>query len=363
MMPVRALIALPAALLAVLAGCGGGDRAEEGGVAATAAAVETLRGAKRERALAQRGRAEPGALRFYTSLEEDVAKLVGREFERATAIKVEVFRAKSEELLERVSKEQRAGVGGADVVETGGPGLVVLDRQGTLAPYEPPARAMLVPASAYGGWTVDRFNVFVVSWNTDRVPAAQRPRSHADLAAARWRGRVAMEADDVDWYFGLREHWTGSQGLTDAAATGRFEAIARNARVIEGHALMDELVGAGEFDAAVSDYSYLVEKARQQGAPIGWKPATAPVLARPNGIAVVRGTRRPAKALLFVDWLLGPGQQLLAREKIDPARRDLATRAGVETLRIDPERFVDAQHRAAQEYGRIVRLAGKRPSD
>jgi iron(III) transport system substrate-binding protein len=358
-MPPRALAALLLTVLASLAGCGGDERAGQGRVSATATAVENLRGSERQRALAERARAEPGPLRLYTSLEEDVAKVVGAAFERASGVRVEVFRAKSEELLERVSKEHRAGVAGADVVDTGGPGLVVLDRQGTLAPYDAPGRAQLVPGSRHAGWTVDRFNLFVVSWNTERVAPAQRPRRHADLAAPQWRGRVAMEADDVDWYFGLREHWMRSEGLTAAAAADRFRRIARNSRVVEGHALMDELVGAGEFDAAVSDYSYVVKRAARQGAPVGWRPAVAPVLARPNGIAVVRSTRRPAKALLFVDWLLGPGQEVLAREDVDPARRDLATRPGVPTVPIDPVRFVDGQEEAAEEYGRITRLAGR----
>jgi len=365
MMPLLRFIAVPLAALALLGGCADEDEAPGGGGATpdVLEEISELSGADRERALEERGREERGALRLYTSLEEDVAAAVGRAFERDTGIKVEVFRGKSEEVLERVSKEVRAGVDGADVVETGGPGLVVLDREDLLLPYDSPVAEELAEDADRGDWTVTRLNVFVASRNTRRVSEDEAPPNHEALADARWRGRLVMEADDSDWYLALRDHWMRSEDLSREEADARFEAIARNARVVEGHSLMDELLASGEFDVAVSDFSYLADGARRKGAPVAWRPPTAPVVSRPNGVALVRGAKRPARAARFVDWLLGPGQDVLAQAGIDAVRRDLVRDPGVEVVEIDPEDFVERQDEAADAYRRILRLAGKGPED
>jgi hypothetical protein len=71
----------------------------------------------------------------------------------------------------------------------------------------------------------DRVAAWAPTLETDAVPAAERPRAVADLADSRWKGRLALEAGDWDWYVTLRDHWMKSEGLTGAQADRRFEAI------------------------------------------------------------------------------------------------------------------------------------------
>ena len=324
--------------------------------------MSKLHGAERADELTRLAKAERGKLRLYTTLDERILGDVVERFTADTGIAVTLYRAKSEELLERVARESRADVDGADVVEANGAGLRILDRDGALAPLDPDAPDTLVDGADRGGWVVSRSQWFVVSHNTDAVKADERPRSVADLADPRWKGRLALEAGDWDWYVTLREHWMKTEGLSGAEADRRFEAIARNARVVDGHGFQSQLVGSGEFDVATADYAYIVEAVRAAGAPIAWKPAAGPIVSRDNGVAIPRQARRPAKALLFADWLLGPGQQVLARLGVAPARRDLLAEPGVEVLEID-DAILDRQKEASRAYRRITRLAGKGPAE
>lgn len=353
---------LLATLTLATTGCGddGGDAAAGAGPTST---VAGLTPEERSRKLTEQAKGEQGPLRLYTSIEEEIAKELVEAFERDTGVQVDLFRAKSEQVLERILKEAKADVDGADVVETNGPGLVALSRAGALAPYPVADPGRLADGAGHEDWVTTRFNVFTVSRNTKAVPDAERPRSFEDLADPRWKGRLAMEADDFDWYLTLREHWMQREGLSEDEADARFEAIARNSRVVEGHPFIDELVAAGEFDVAVSNYSYSVELTAGKGAPVAWKPPVAPLVARPNGLAVVKQARRPAKAMLFGDWLLDRGQEVLVERGLDPVRRDLAEDPGVEVVRVDVEDVVDRQDEAVNGYRKILRNAGKGPEE
>jgi iron(III) transport system substrate-binding protein len=70
---------------------------------------------------------------------------------------------------------------------------------------------------------------------------------------------------------------------------------------------------------AVSNYSYLVERVRKAGGPVAWKPTVQPVIARPNGVGLMRTASHPAAALLFTDWLLTDGQKVIAEQGLTPS--------------------------------------------
>ena len=330
------------------------------GAQRTVADLAGRHGAERAAEIERRAKGESGDLRLYTTLDERTIGGVLERFTADTGIRAALYRAKSEEVLKRVARESRAHVAGADVVEANGAGLVVLDRASALTPIAPDDPGTLVSGADRGGWVVSRAQWFVVSRNTDAVPAAERPRAVADLADPRWKGRLSLEPGDWDWYVTLRAHWMKARGSTGAQADRRFEAIARNARLVDGHSFQSQLVASGEFDVAAADYAYVVEASRSARAPIAWKPPAAPIVSRDNGVAIPRTARRPAKALRFADWnLLGPAQAVFARLGVAPARRDLVADPGVPVLQIDDAAALARQREASRAYRRITRLAGK----
>ena len=74
---------------------------------------------------------------------------------------------------------------------------------------------------------------------------------------------------------------------------------------------MTQLLSAGEFAVAPDQYQYQVKDAQDDGAPIKNEPFVEPVFPRPQGMALMKTAKHPAAAVLFADWLVGPGQEVL----------------------------------------------------
>jgi iron(III) transport system substrate-binding protein len=349
------------AAAAVAVGCGSSPTAEptkkssSTGFEKVLGQVNGLGPKERLDKLATLSEQEGGKLSLYTSLTSDVEDAVASAFEDAYKVDVSVYRSDSETVLKRLSEENRAKFRGADVVETNGPELFNLNREGVLVDYKSAALPTLVEGSDFDGWTATRFNKFVVSWNTKLIKKGDQPKSWEDLADPRFDGKLALELGDVEWYKTLFE-WFRKQGKSEDETQKLFEDMARGGSIIKGHTVMGELMAAGEVQVEASNYSYLVQQLQDKDAPVAWKPAVEPIISRPNGAGLVSGARHPATALLFLEWLLGDGQKVLAEERLDPARKDLATAKGAEEIRVDLPGLIAKQDEWIERYDRLARL-------
>jgi iron(III) transport system substrate-binding protein len=167
-----------------------------------------------------------------------------------------------------------------------------------------------------------------------------------------------MEVGDADWYKTLRDYWIEKGGKSEAEVDRLFESLARNSRVVKGHSLMTELLAAGEFAAAPSAYSYQTRASIEKGAPLAVKPTVEPVISRPQGIALLKTSKHPATAVLFVDWLLSDGQELLRKHGVDVSRRDLVSGTSGEVF-VDVAGFLDERKKWDERYERLIDLGGK----
>ncbi|MBQ0825996.1 ABC transporter substrate-binding protein [Streptomyces tagetis] len=321
--------ALPVGLLAgalLLGGCGTSPTAGTTGSAPgdnPYAAYETLTGKERTDTLLAAARSEGGAVDLYTS-NTDIQDLVDGFRNAYPGIEVNAFRANSETVLQRASQENQANKPQNDVMDTNDLELRALDAQHLLHPYQGPAEAGLKDAAKnLGGWTAERFNAFVVGWNTDQVRAGEEPRDITDFADPKWKGRLSVEVGDWDWYASIHTYLTEEKGMSPSDADDLFKKIAANVKVVKGHTVQGELLSAGQFAVALSVYSHTVDKAAKKGAPVAWRPAVEPVILRPNGVALMAHPRHPAAALLWTDWVLTEGQKIIARSLRIPAAEDV----------------------------------------
>lgn len=256
---------------------------------------------------------EEGELNVYTS-NTDMDKLVDA-FEDLYKIDVNVYRGNSESVLQRVLQEQEASYFGNDILETNALELNVAQEKGFLSEYVSELRDKVRPEGLKPMWTASRFNVFVVGWNTELVKPGEEPKTLEDLADPKWKGKISMEIGDVDWFTALYDYYT-SQGKTNDEIVDFFSRLASNAKVVKGHTVQGELLSAGQFSVALSLYSHTVDKAVKKGAPVAWKTADGsfvqPLVVRPNGEALMKTALHPAAALLFMDFELAEGQQVIA---------------------------------------------------
>jgi iron(III) transport system substrate-binding protein len=354
---VRIILA-SAALLSALAftGCGGsgGDDGSASGYEEVFAAVQGLHGKARTRKLFQLAKAEGGALTVYTSANSDIAEGLAGAFEDAYDLDLALYRANTEAVAERITEEARANFRGGDVAELDGVALYNLNRESLIVEHRPEGLSRLVAGADRDGWTVTEFRKFVVSWNTDRVPEGEQPRTWEDLADPKWRGKLAMEFGDFEWYGTLRDYWIQEEGISEAEADRLFARMGSNALVLTGHTLMTELLAGGEFDVAATTFSSTVDALRKEGAPIARLPAVEPVIVRSNGVGLIRDAQHPAAAVLYLEWLIGPGQAVAFDLGRDPARRDLAAGDDFRTVPVDYSKLVTRQKEWTTQYERIL---------
>ena len=276
-----------------------------------------------------------GELTIYTSTPVDDMKVMTDAFERKYGVKTKVWRASSEKVLQRAIAEARAGRFDADVYDTNGPELEALVRERMLLPISSPALADLLPEAVFPhrAWVGARLVIFAFAYNTNLVKKSELPSSYEGFADPRWKGKLAIEADDADWFATV----SGLLGERDAERL--FRAIVANNGVSlrKGHTLLANLVAAGEVPLALTVYNYKAEQLKSKGAPIDWF-VLPPAIARVNGLAVSARAPHPNAAMLWFEFVLGvEGQRLLLTREFVPTNRRVET-----TLNRFPLRFVDS---------------------
>jgi iron(III) transport system substrate-binding protein len=348
--------------LTLFAGCGGsptGGGSNAGGDGGPTAAeklyaeIGGLSGKERRDKLVELAEKE-GTLDLYTSMTSDVATVVTDAFGEEFDVDVNVYRAGSETVLQRILQEHGAKFQGNDLVETNATELFALNKEGILAEYKGERRDLVPEAGRFDGWTATRFNLFAPSWNTKLVPRGQQPKTWEELADPKWDGKLSMEVADHDWYLTLYGYWK-KQGKSDADIDKIFADMAKGAKIVRGHTVQGELLSAGQFSVVASNYSYIVQRAKAKGAPVDYLPFVQPVIARPNGFGLMKSAKHPAAAMLFADWLLEEGQKLLVEEGLTPAivEGDDPLK-GLEVIPVDVKTLLEQGDEWSKRYEKVV---------
>ena len=275
-------------------------------------------GADREQRLIEGGKRE-GALTMYSNAPtDDNAVLVGA-FEKKYGIKVNLYRASSEELRQRALAEAGARRFDVDFILDNAPAMEALTREKLLqevkSPYLADVMARAIPP--HREWVGFCLNVLVQAYNTDLVKKTELPKSYSDLLDPRWKGKIAIAADDSAWFAGLMGALGEEAGLKlfrQIAATNGFSA-----RI--GHTLLTNLVAAGEAPLALTVFNYTAEQLKKRGAPLDWF-VIEPLISMPNSIAVARMAPHPSAAVLMYDFMLSDAQKILAdRDYVATSRK------------------------------------------
>ncbi len=332
-----------------LALCGGLGIAGAAG-ATTVSDVAQYDGRDRQHRLEEGARKEGSVLDLYTSLTVDDMAALNTAFEAKHGIRIRMWRASSEKVLQRVVAEARAGRYEVDIIETNSPPLESLHREGLLQAVRSPVHADLIPAAlpAHREWAGSRLNVFVQAYNTNAIHKEDLPRSYADLADPKWKGKLGIEASDEDWFASVVAALGGESKGVDLF---RRIVAANGISVRRGHTLLTNLVASGEVPLALTVYNFTAEQTKRTGAPFDWF-VIPPVVARANGVALAKHARHPNAALLYYDFMLGEqGQALMLERGFQPANANLKGPLPIESLRIvDPALVLDQSDKWTKLY-------------
>ena len=302
---------------------------------APAADVALYQGADRQQKLVA-GAKKEGTFTVYTSAQATDFNALLAAFEKKYGVKGVIWRAGSENILNRAVQESRAGRNTVDIVETNGPELESLSREKVLQLVKSPYLADLIGPAVrpHGEWVGTRINVFAQAYNTKLVKKADLPKTWEDLLNPKWKGKLGIEAEDSDWLAGVLAD------IGEAKGTKLFKDVvaANGMSARKGHTLLTQLVVSGEVPLALTVYNYKAQQLKVQGAPIDWF-VIGNAIARPNGVGVARKAPHPHAAVLFYDFEISPeGQQIMAAREFVPTSRKIDT-----PLNKMPMKFVDAK--------------------
>jgi iron(III) transport system substrate-binding protein len=262
-----------------------------------------------------------GELLFYVSTRAEDANQISAMFmKKYPFIKATYYRSGSDPLFQRMITESRAGQHLFDVVSIKAPIMISLKERRILAPYKS------VHQSAYGpgfydpeGFWTDTYDLYyTIAYNTKLVSANNIPRKWQDLLLPQWAdGKICMDPRLNDWYAGMKEALAPLEGSAFMERLRKQKPAFR-----EGHSLIAQLLGAGEFPLAIT-YAHTVEQLKSRGAPIDWITLD-PMVAISQPIALSARAPHPNAGKLFIDFMLsGEGANLLKLQQRIPARLDV----------------------------------------
>ena len=280
-------------------------------ISASAPRERILDGAKKE-----------GRLVLYAGMDIEEATLFINEFSKKYPfIKAEIFRSSGEKIQARFLVEHRANTHTADVFQAS---IVQVYQLKNLKLLE---RYVAEDAAAYregfkdpgGYWTAIYQIPYVIGYNTQLVAPKDIPTSYEDLLNPKWKGWIALESEEYQWFY----HWIQILGR-DKGLDYMKKFAGQNLQMRTGHTLLAQLVAAGEVALATVIYSNRAERMKATGAPIDWVRFKGPTITALNAIAIPEKAPHPNAAKLFVDFVLSKeGQGLLRGLRRIPARPDV----------------------------------------
>jgi iron(III) transport system substrate-binding protein len=297
---------------------------------------ELIRGAKKE-----------GKVVIWSSMRIEDSRALAAGFEaRYPFIKVDIFRAGGEQIVNRAIAEHLAGKTTYDVLNAFA--LRVVQNKGLLQPYAAP-EATHYPTgfkdpqhywvSLYSGYNV-------IGYNTKLVSKADAPKNWDDLLHLRWKGKLGMDDEEYFWHAGMLKYWGEERGKKYMEALSRQELQFRN-----GHALLADLLSIGEFPVTVVVYPDHIEMMKAKGQPVEWVKTTEPILVNLAPVGVAAKAPQPNAAKLLLNYSISrAGQEILqkarrasARHDVPPVVPDMDPRK-LKLVALDPDIPTNAEH-------------------
>jgi iron(III) transport system substrate-binding protein len=285
-----------------------------------------------------------GKVTWYTSLAGGSYKELASTFEgKYPGIKVEAYRATSQELTARVIAESQARKFIVDTLESTIPLLRFMRDNKLLTPYFSPALQKYPDfAKEKTGknlvyWAIDRESHIVLSYNKNSITADLVPKNYEGLLNPKLKDKIGLAGSD-----------TGTRTI-GAILKFKGEEFLRKLKTqnpavhnVSGRALLD-LVVSGEVGLSPTTFRNHAEVSIAQGAPIGWVPMEV-VPTNSGSTAVSAQPPHPHAALLLADFFLGPdGQKVLDKYEYGQPTKDYGFKRW----------FPDQEGKTTEEYEKL----------
>ncbi len=258
---------------------------------------------------------QEGKVVWYSSLSLPIAQELCNAYNaKHTGVECVLHRSGSGKLYARWINEAKSGIYEADVLHTSNIGhFVSLEKAKALMQYAPAGidkfNSSFVEQNHY--WHVLRATVYAPAYNTNKVTAAEAPKTWQDMLDPKWKGKL-VEADPA--YSGLVS--VGLAALVKQYGWDFMDKLAsQNPRIVQSAVDTTTFVDRGEELAAAGSGLYNDFDAAKQHEPIKavYPPDGVPFVASPQ--AILAKAPHPNAAKVFTDWLFSlEAQQILAND-------------------------------------------------
>lgn len=273
---------------------------------------------------------------------------------RHTALRIDVIRAGTGEMLARIRAERENPIG--DLL-WGGALEAYAGNADLFEPLQLGDRDRFDALDPSGRWHPFTTNVIHLVVNTERLREAP-PASFADLADPRWRGLGGIALSNPA---GSGTGYTVVTALASLHGWDFVAALLRNCRLTESADSMFKWVKDGEtaagflFETTLRDYV-------AAGAPLAPVLASEGLLTQTDGLGLIAGAPHRAAALELIAFLRGEEAAAIVRAEVGrrPSRRGMAPPAGLLDLASRPRVSVDPAWRERDRRDILARFDAAR---
>jgi iron(III) transport system substrate-binding protein len=250
-----------------------------------------------------------GKVTWYVSVDVKVAEGVAKMFRAEyPKIQLEVERAGSERVFQRLNQEYQSNIKNVDVVNSSDAShFLFWKQQGWLAPHTPPDVQKL-PAQYRdpdGCFAVWRATLAVAGYNTNLVKDAEAPKSYADMLDAKWKGKMAKAHPN---YSGTS--LTGTYAVAKALGWEYFEKLSKQGvQQLQSTTAPPKTIASGERAVMVdgNEYNMFIEIQAKSPVKIIYPAEGTPFVTSPS--AVMKDAPHPNAARVLQNFIFTPKVQ------------------------------------------------------
>lgn len=299
-----------------------------------------------------------GKVVWYTSVDVKVAEGVAKAFREAyPGIQIEVERAGSERVFQRISQEQQAGIHNADVVNSSDASHFLFWKQKKLLARHVPPDVVAYPAQykdpdgTYATW---RATLSVMAYNTNLVPPAEVPSGYLDLLDPKWKGKLVKSHPG---YSGTS--LTGTYAIVKALGWEYLEKLSKQGALqLQSTTATPKSLASGERAVMVdgNEYNMFMEIDAKSPVKVIYAKEGTPFVNSPT--AIFADAPHPQAARVLQNFLYTAKVQQLIVDKgglrsVHPGVRDPPGRTpltSIKTLPDDPAAMLPLVAQIKERY-------------
>lgn len=204
----------------------------------------------------------------------------------------------------------------ADVVETYTHELNLMYAEENVVAPIPEYLAAAAPQPEFASaHSIETFQYpFLPTWNSDKVTGADIPTSLSDFADPVWKDNTVLVTNYHPWYLTIFQQLTENEGMSVDDFEKLMKQIAANSSKADSSNPASASIASGEYLGG-PNIAMVAPQRLGDSAPIAYIPTMDPAPLVPAGIGLINGSAHPAAALLFAEWYINAGSDILAEEQ------------------------------------------------